>query len=154
MVWIEKPAIFFDCGLFHFFACTSLIPVFQKLLVVLAFRIGSDTALPSRGSTADFDQVSLFEIEASSSPVRVPAYRRRALRAAPRAPCRVAAMRLRSLTPPAAGMPPACALRLPVSRLQVWWGWLADPFILAHRSRCQGLRALHALAAGRPSSNL
>ncbi len=23
----------------------------------------------------------------------------------------------------------------------MWWGWLADPFILAHRSRRQGLRA-------------
>jgi hypothetical protein len=36
----------------------------------------------------------------------------------------------------------------------VWWGWLADPFILTHRSRRQGLRALWALAAVRPSSNL
>jgi len=33
-------------------------------------------------------------------------------------------------------------------------GWLAVPFILAHRSRRQGLRALSALAAMRPSSNL
>ena len=67
------------------------------------------------------------------------------------APLQVAAIRLRSLTPPAV---PACALRLPSSRLQVWWGLLADPFILAHRSRRQGLRALWALAAVRPSSNL
>jgi hypothetical protein len=70
------------------------------------------------------------------------------------APLWVEAMRLRSLTPAAEGMPPACALRLPVSCLQVGWGWLAVPFILAHRSRRQGLRALHALAAFRPSSNL
>ena len=91
---------------------------------------------------------------AQSKETCLPAYRRRALRAAPRAPCRVAAMRLRSLTSPADGMPPACALRLPSSCLQLWWDWLADPFILAHRSRRQGLRALWALAAVRPSSNL
>ncbi|EWS62872.1 Universal stress protein family protein [Hydrogenophaga sp. T4] len=42
----------------------------------------------------------------------------------------------------------------PGSRLLVWWGWLAEPFILAHRSRRQGLRARWALAACRPSSNL
>lgn len=70
------------------------------------------------------------------------------------APLQVAAIRLRSLTPPAVGGPPACALRLPASLRHVWWGWLADPFILAHRSRRQGLRALWALAAVRPSSNL
>jgi len=76
------------------------------------------------------------------------------LQAAPRAPFRVAAMRLRSLTSPTVPEVSACALRLPISRLLVWWGWLADPFILAHRSRRQGLRALWALAAVRPSSNL
>jgi len=70
------------------------------------------------------------------------------------APLRVAAMRLRSLTPSAVGWPPACALRLPVSRLFFWWGWLAVPFILAHRSRRQGLSALWALAAVRPSLSL
>ena len=70
------------------------------------------------------------------------------------APLRVAAMRLRSLTPSAVGGAPACALRLPVSRGHVGWGWLAVPFILSHRSRRQGLRALWALAAMRPSSNL
>jgi hypothetical protein len=70
------------------------------------------------------------------------------------APLWVAAMRLRSLTPSAVGGPPACALRLPVSRGLLWWGWLAVPLILSHRSRRQGLRALRALAASRPSSNL
>jgi len=70
------------------------------------------------------------------------------------APLRVAAMRLRSLTPSAVGGPPACALRLPFALHRVWWGWLAVPFILSHRSRRQGLRALWALAAVRPSSNL
>jgi hypothetical protein len=54
----------------------------------------------------------------------------------------------------AASIPDACALRLPVSRLLVGWGWLAVPFILSHRSRRQGLRAPWALAAMRPSSNL
>ena len=60
----------------------------------------------------------------------------------------------RPLTPPDVVMLPACALRLPVSLLQLWWGWLAVPFILAHRSRRQGLRALWALAAFWPSLNL
>jgi DNA repair protein RadC len=63
-------------------------------------------------------------------------------------------MRLRSLTSPTVPEVSACALRLPISRLLVWWGWLAVPFILAHRSRRQGLRAPCALAALRPSSNL
>jgi hypothetical protein len=84
----------------------------------------------------------------------VPAYRRRALRAAPHAPFRVAAIWLRSLTPPAFGGPPTCALRLPVARGLLWWGWLAVPLILSRRSRRQGLRAPCALAAVRPSSNL
>jgi len=70
------------------------------------------------------------------------------------APLWVAAIRLRSLTSPAVYRLPACALRLPSSCLLVWWGWLAVPFILAHRSRRQGLRALWALAAVRPSLNL
>jgi len=70
------------------------------------------------------------------------------------APLWVAAIRLRSLTSPAVCRLPACALRLRVSRLLLWWDWLADTFILAHRSRRQGLRALWALAAVRPSSNL
>jgi len=69
-------------------------------------------------------------------------------------PLRVAAMRLRSLTPSAVGWPPACALRLPFPMPAFVVDWLAVPFILAHRSRRQGLRAVWALAAMRPSSNL
>jgi hypothetical protein len=69
-------------------------------------------------------------------------------------PLRVTAMRLRSLTPSAVPGSPACALRLRVSRRRMWWGWLAVPFILSHRSRRQGLRPLRVLAAVRPSSNL
>jgi DNA repair protein RadC len=58
------------------------------------------------------------------------------------------------LTPPAAlsaGLRAALAIPF-VPAVEV--GWLAVPFILAHRSRRQGLRARWALAAVRPSSYL
>ena len=43
---------------------------------------------------------------------------------------------------------------LAIQRGRGWWGWLAVPFILARRSRDQGLRVLCTLASSRPSSNL
>lgn len=82
-----------------------------------------------------------------SSQVRAsPAMPGRAVRAAHRAACGVSTLRLPSLMPPRLCR---CALRLPVNAgARCGDGWLAVPFILAHRSRGQGLRALVRLRPG------
>lgn len=50
--------------------------------------------------------------------------------------------------------PVACALRLPLACGGSGGGWLAVPFTISRCSRCQGQRAMHALASWRPSLNL